>query len=139
MTSVLVVGDDDAQLTMVRWILEDEGYIVSHARRADVALVQLHSCAQALVVLLLTVRPHVNACSILDAALGDPAVRRHELVSVTGICGPLSAPWRAQVAELHVPLLAKPFHIAAFVHTIAAAAARLVPADEYAPIQVRAS
>ncbi len=45
MTSVLVVGDDDAQMTMVRWILEDEGHRVSHARRADMALGHLHLCA----------------------------------------------------------------------------------------------
>jgi CheY-like chemotaxis protein len=124
MATVLVVGHEIDLVTLMRWMLEDEGYVVVHAADGEAALATLRTCPQALIVLLLTIRPHVHTVDILEAAVAEAAVKRHAFVLFTAASQFLPARWRKLVRVLAVPVIAKPSGVKQVLGTIADVAAR---------------
>jgi CheY-like chemotaxis protein len=124
MATVLAVGQELDLVTLMCWMLEDEGYVVIHAVDGEAALTTLRTCPQALIVLLLTIRPHVHTVDILEAAVAEAAVKRHAFVLFTAAAQFLPAQWRKLVRVLAVPVIAKPSGVKQVLGIIADVAAR---------------
>jgi response regulator RpfG family c-di-GMP phosphodiesterase len=125
MANVLLVGHEIVLATLVRWQLEADGHAVIHAHDGDGALGILRTETTAMIVILLTTRPHVNTVGILEAALQEPAVQRHAFILVTGLPKCLPEQWRELIDALGIPLLAKPGGITEVRRIVAETAARL--------------
>jgi response regulator RpfG family c-di-GMP phosphodiesterase len=124
MATVLAVGHETNLITLMRWMLEDEGYVVVHAVNGGDALVTLRTCEEAMIVVLLTTRPHVHTLDILEGALREPAVQRHAFILLTAVSDFLPQQWRKVILALDVPVLAKPFGVKHLMATVAEVAAR---------------
>ena len=124
MATVLAVGHETGLVTMVSWMLEEGGYDVVHAVDGETALATLRTCPQTMIVVLLTTRPHVHTVDILEAAVAEPAVKRHAFVLLTAASEFLPTQWQKLVHVLAVPVLAKPLGVKHLLGTVADAAAR---------------
>jgi CheY-like chemotaxis protein len=83
MVPVLVVDDDDNIRSLLRGLLEDEGYTVFTAEHGGPALDRLRTTVPALLVLLGLMMPHVDGAHVLEAVAADPALAPHRVILVT--------------------------------------------------------
>jgi CheY-like chemotaxis protein len=117
---VLVVDDEPNHRSMVREVLELEGYTVFTAEHGGPALDRLRATASPLLVLLGLMMPHVTGEQVLEAIAAEPALARHRVILVTGNVGWATSGRVAQLREqLHVPLVPKPFTVDELVTVVA--------------------
>lgn len=121
MTQVLLVDDHPAMRRLVRDILEDDGYTVAETRNGDTALSALRGSTDAQVVIF----GMSTGTRLLQAAMEEPAVRRHAFVLFTATPELLTPLWGVLLATLTVPVVPKPFVLDTLLAAVADAAARL--------------
>jgi CheY-like chemotaxis protein len=128
MTTILLVGGERDLVTLMRWLLEGEGYAVVAAADGDVAVAEMRRRPEAAVALLLSARSQANGLAVLEAAQADPAVGRHGVVLMTAIPRHLPVRWRELVEALAVPVLAKPCAADLLLRTLGEVVAGFSPA-----------
>ncbi len=125
-TAVLVVDDDDGIRESLRWLLQDEGYVVYDAPDGKPALERLREHPEGMVVLLDVNMPGMDGLEVLRAVEADaPLATRHAYLVVTARDRTLPLAIAQQLTRLHIPLIAKPFDLEELLAAVTAAAARL--------------
>jgi DNA-binding response OmpR family regulator len=104
-TRILVVDDDQNVRQAIRWILEDEGYVVSEAADGNEALRLVHESRPDLVVLDLTM-PEVNGYAVAAALKTEGGTR----VPILLITADGQAPAKAERINAFA-YLRKPFRV----------------------------
>ncbi len=108
-TPVLLVDDLPGLRKLARWHLEEAGYQVDEVADGATALARLRSSLQALIVVMNTRIPIVNARDILQAVADDDTLQRHGFVLVTALARMLPDDVWKLTRQLDVPVVAKPF------------------------------
>jgi CheY-like chemotaxis protein len=128
MRQVLIVGEVRSLRVLLGHILEDEGYTVIEMADGHAARDVLRRSRDPMVALLNT-SASGDGLGVLRAVTAEPALGRHAYVLVTANAECLSPLWRQLVAELAVPVVAKPFDLEVLLDVVGAAAARLAKAS----------
>lgn len=126
---VLLVDDEKDLQDVLRLVLEEEGYSVTTASSGPGALAILRASVEPYVVLLDHYLPGMNGLAVVRALYADPSTRGHAVIYMsTGSSGEMAAT-QAQLAEMGVQYVSKPFDIEDVLRVVAAAAARLPRLD----------
>jgi CheY-like chemotaxis protein len=121
MTQILLVSEEPAMRALLREILEElGGYPVAEARDVTSALYVLRSSQESMVALF----GSMVSTSLLQAAIDEPALRRHAFVLLTAYPEGVTPSSRALLTALDVPVVAKPFTLDTLLDAVAAAAER---------------
>lgn len=109
----VVYEPDEAIRACLRDILSDLGYGVLTPVR-PVTLLAILACRQQPVWVLLSNAhaDHADVAAILARVVATPLLQRHRYVLLSTLERQLSAPFRAHLAQLGVPVLPKPFDLA---------------------------
>ncbi len=127
MAWVLVADDDSGIRESLRLILEDAGYQVAEAADGMQALDILRASPQQMVVLLDLMMPKVDGAGVLGAVAADPQLaKQHAFVLMTAARKTLGLAFARLLADLRVPLLAKPFDLETVLEVVEQAQDRLV-------------
>jgi CheY-like chemotaxis protein len=131
-TSVLVVDDDETIRDMLRFLLEEEGYIVYEAADGEAALARLRAHPCGMVVLLDLNLPSLDGASVLAAIVAEPPLAaRHAFLLMTADDGMARPAISALLVALGMRVVTKPFGIARILAAVARAARTLAaPAAE---------
>jgi CheY-like chemotaxis protein len=131
---VLVADDDPDVRQMLHWVFHQEGYGVCEAEDGLQAMAQLWASQQPLVVLLDYWMPRMTGGEVVLAVARDPHLAdRHACVLMTSDRESLPPAVRALAARHGIPLVDKPFELAALVAVVAEATQRLQPGRQEAP------
>jgi len=123
---VLVVDDDWAIRETLRYVLEDEGYIVEEAPDGVVALDLLRASLTPAVVLLDLMMPRLDGVGVLNVVARDRQLASvHAYVVITANRYRLDATANGVLADLSIPVVPKPFDMDTLLGTVATAARRL--------------
>lgn len=123
---LLVVDDEHDIRTMLRSVLEFEGYIVSEAADGQEGLAQLRASTRPLIVLLDYKMPRMNGEEMLHAVLADPDLDgRHAFIFVTANLPSFSPDLLQLLSAAEIPIIQKPYSIAKLLQEIERASARL--------------
>jgi two-component system chemotaxis response regulator CheY len=123
---VLVVDDEHDIRDSLRGFLEDEGYIVAEAADGLVALDYLRASGEPHVVLLDYKMPRMNGAELLEAIISDARLSaRDAFVLVTANLMAFPPELNALLAQLGIPILAKPFNLAQLLRTVETAERRI--------------
>ena len=135
MATVLVVDDDASIRHMLRVALEFAGHVVSEACNGLMALDHLHASGEPLVILLDQMMPLVSGEGLLAQLARDrDLTARHACVLMTAQAEFLSPQCRFLLAELAVPVLAKPFELDDLFEIVEESAERLASGER--PVRV---
>lgn len=127
-THVLVIDDDADICATLRLLLEDEGgYCVTDTADTEQALTLLHTSPQRLVVLFDYHMPRQESAALVALAEHEaPLAARHAFVCMTTTDSErLPTTLKALLARYDVPLLTKPFDIAAVLAAVRQAEQRI--------------
>jgi CheY-like chemotaxis protein len=125
-TPVLVVDDDEGVRESLRWILEDEGYIVYEAPNGSPALERLRDNPNGMVVLLDVNMPGVDGMDVMRAVEEqEQLAARHAYIVMTANGRTLPLAFVKQLTRLQTPVLTKPFDLEKLLDTVAAAAEKI--------------
>jgi CheY-like chemotaxis protein len=123
---VLVVDDDRAIRETLRYVLEDEGYIVEEAPDGLAALELLRGANTPHVVLLDLMMPRLDGVGVLNAVAHDQRLNAHNAyVVITANRYRLDSAANHLLADLGVPVVPKPFDMDALLAAVASAARRI--------------
>jgi two-component system response regulator MprA len=123
---VLVVDDDRAIRETLRYVLEDEGYIVEEAMDGLAALDLLRGASAPHVVLLDIMMPRLDGVGVLKVVAHDQRLASlNAYVVITANRYRLDSSATHLLADLGVPVVPKPFDMDALLTTVASAARRL--------------
>lgn len=126
--TILVVENDPGNRDILRRLLELEGYHVIAVDNGQGALDLLASIAAPLIVLVDFLMPAPDGMDVMRAIAGDPVLaQRHAIIMVSAAPQALPPDAQAIFAQLHAPLLRKPFVVHDLLQAIADANARLAP------------
>jgi CheY-like chemotaxis protein len=132
---VLVADDDPDVRATLHWVLQEEGYGVCEAEDGVQALAQLWASQRPLVVLLDYRMPGMNGGEVVRAVAADPhLVERHALVLLTADRDGLPPALRALAARRGIPMVSKPFDVAALLAVVAEATQRLQHRNSRTPV-----
>ena len=124
--AVLLVDDDDDIRSVLRELMEEEGYQVEEARNGDEALRALRKSPRSFVVLLDLRMPVLDGVGVINAVSKDKALRRrHAYILATADNRTLPLSFVQQLTSMEIPVLAKPFDEGRLYSLVASAAARL--------------
>jgi CheY-like chemotaxis protein len=130
MPHVLVVDDEKGVRTIVRRILETDGYTVLEAADGLAALDALQTCHSSMVVVLDYLMPHRNGGEVLCDLAADAHLRDgHVFMMLTAQQGNITDEQRHVMAALDVPVVTKPFSMDGLLATVARAAEKLPKAS----------
>jgi CheY-like chemotaxis protein len=117
--AVLVVDDEPDIRTMLRELLQLEGYIVNDAADGVVALAHLRASARPLIVLLDYKMPRMNGEELLEVVMADSQLAgRHAFIFLTANLPAFSPALLQLLADAAIPVVQKPFHITAVLDEI---------------------
>jgi CheY-like chemotaxis protein len=126
---VLIVEDDEELRGLLRFALEEEGYLVLEASDGVSGLEHLRTSAQPLVVLLDWLLPGLDGIEVLQALQADPSAlpSRHAFLLMTAaLTRHHPFPYLPDLpADVDVRVLAKPFDLERLLPLIAERAARI--------------
>jgi CheY-like chemotaxis protein len=110
---VLIVDDDEATRKVLRFVLEDAGYMVLEAPDGRMALDCLRTHPQRLIVLLDKNMPHVDGVAVLEAVYADPALAKRHCIILVSAYVSRTLPLRLAVLldALSVEKVDKPFDL----------------------------
>lgn len=130
--TILIVDDDRNIRLLLRFALEELGYIVLEAGDGCEGLQVLRaSVGRRLIVLVDYRMPRMDGWELLRVALEDAALAgRHTFALVTAEAQTLPADFRALLAERAIPILAKPFHLDELDAFVACCRARAIAAED---------
>lgn len=132
-TRVLVVDDDPEIRESMRLMLEGEGYSVREAPDGLAALDILNASTLPLVVLLDLRMPRLDGEGLLRAVAHDSYLATsHTYLLLTANFLAVSPALAAILAQLHSPVVPKPFDLDVLLELVHQAACRLVPPDDTA-------
>ena len=125
-THVLVVDNDWDIRSVLRDVLEEEGYAVTLAADGYTALAVMRAVTRPLVVVLDQGLAGMTGTELVEAVVSDgqPAAARAFLL-LTASPDRLLAPFSEHEWPEVVPVIAKPFDLEALLEAVAAAARRL--------------
>jgi CheY-like chemotaxis protein len=110
--NVLIVEDDADIRDALRFALEDAGYVVYEAPSGEPAMRLLHESQRHMVVLVDLNMPGMDGKQVLAAiAQHDTLATRHAYIVMTANEKTLPLTFVNLLANLHVPILAKPFDV----------------------------
>jgi CheY-like chemotaxis protein len=128
-TQVLIVEDDEVLRGVLRFALEEEGYLVLEASDGVSGLEQLRTSAQPLVALLDWLLPGLDGVEVLQALQADPSAlpSRHAFLLMTAAltCHHPVPCLPDLPADMDVRVLVKPFDLERLLPLIAERAARI--------------
>ena len=125
-THLLVVGDDDAILLVLRDLLHAVGYQVTTAPDGLLGLEQMRTSPHRLVVLPDYRLPGLNGQAILQAVAADPPLaQQHTFILLTANAGALPPTFEHLLTHPAVPVVRKPFDLEDLLQVVAVAASRL--------------
>jgi CheY-like chemotaxis protein len=127
---LLIADDDNIFRTLLAAALADEGYPLAEARDGLEALAALEQSPVPMVALCDYRMPGLDGLQVLRAiTFGPPTLRRHQFILMTANIQQLpAAEWRL-LRQRHVPLLSKPFKLAALLEIVAAAVDQIARHD----------
>jgi CheY-like chemotaxis protein len=129
MTRVLIADDDEEIRVTLRFLLEDEGYIVEEAPNGATALDAMRASRVPLVVLLDNLMPVMDGASLLNAVKEDKSLkRRHAFILITASPRRISQRLSNLLSGLAVPVVPKPFELDTVLDAVARAT-RHLPTD----------
>ena len=124
--AILVVDDDDDIRSVLRELMEEEGYQVEEARNGDEALRALKRASRRFGVLLDLRMPVLDGIGVINAVAKDKALRRqHAYLLATADNRTLPLSFVQQLTSLEIPIVAKPFDEPKLYSLVASAVARL--------------
>ena len=119
---VLVVDDDTAIRHTLRAVLEDEGYTVLEAADGAAALDLLRTSPYPLITLLDLRMPHVDGEAVLRAAVSDDRIASHHAFAlITANPDAITPACERYLAQLHAPVILKPFDLDILLDAVARA------------------
>jgi CheY-like chemotaxis protein len=123
---ILIVDDESDIRSMLREVLEDEGYTVSEAVDGEDGLALLRASSHPLIVLLDYRMPRMNGAELLQAVLADPQLAsRHAFIFVTANLLVFSPELLQLLRDAAIPVIEKPFSISVLLGEIERAVGRL--------------
>ena len=123
---ILIVDDEPDIRTMLRDLLQLEGYTVSDAADGVFGLDYLRASSRALIVLLDYKMPRMNGEEVLQAVMADPQLaHRHAFIFVTANLPSFSPALHQLLADAAIAVVQKPFQIAVILDEIERAIIRL--------------
>jgi CheY-like chemotaxis protein len=126
MTQILTVDDSETTRTLIRSMLEPEGYTVIEAADGEEGLQALRASARPGVVLLDYQMPNMDGAEMLQAVIGEGApLTHHEYIVISGHAGTFPLDFIDLLRHLSVRVLPKPFARPALVAAVAQAVERL--------------
>lgn len=122
--SILVVDDDPDIRTLVRLIVEEDGYPVIEAADGRAALDVLRARPMTAFVVILDYRmPRMDGWELLRILTSDAALfQRHAVVLLTANGAHLPADFRRLLAQHAIPIVDKPFQVEALSELVKRAA-----------------
>ena len=131
---ILVVDDEPDIRTMLRALLQYEGYTVSDAVDGVAGLAHLRASARPLIVLLDYKMPHMNGEELLEAVMADPHLAsRHAFIFVTANLPAFSPALQQLLTHAAIPVVQKPFRISEILDEIDRAIVRLQTSSDRDP------
>lgn len=126
MIRILVADDDSPTRDSIRYVLEDAGYQVIEAQDGRSTLEALATSSQPLIALIDLLMPGMQGVDVLRAIRDDALLAsRHRYIGMTAGVGPMTPLADALLAQLHGPLLLKPFDIDTLLNAVSDALATL--------------
>ncbi len=128
---LLVIDDNQATRHSLASLLHVHGYRVSESSDGETALSLLTATPERMVVLVDVWLPNLDAMALLQAVASHPDLaRRHVYIVLTASTAnatgfSLPSHLTALLAQLHIPVLARPFRIDALLRLLRAAQQRL--------------
>jgi CheY-like chemotaxis protein len=123
---VLIVDDDPVIRDALRMWLEDDGYTVWQAADGIDALAILEQTPSAVVMVTDYAMPRLDGRGVLDSVVANPDLAaRTAFIYITSGVRILSAVFAGELLARGVPLLRKPFDLAALTRAVEEAQARL--------------
>ncbi len=130
-TTVLVVDDDEAIRESVRMVLEDAGYQVVEAPDGPIALEMLRAFPLPVVVLTNHMMPRLDGPGLINFVHDDRALSgRNRFIYFTAGNRLLPPAFSHQLADLHIPVLRKPFDVSALLDMVDAASRQLASSSD---------
>ena len=114
---VLCINDSPEILSLLREVLEEEGYRVTTRTHVDEDLAEMRGLAPDLILLDYLWSPHGEGWGLLEALRGDARLGAVPVVLVTGAVTQVQAHEEA-LHRLGVPVLYKPFDLDALVRVV---------------------
>lgn len=126
-TATVCVIEDDADIrTVVRLLLEEEGYQVLEAANGLDGLALLQASPERLVAVVDHRLPAMDGCDLLEIVAQDAALRaRHAFILVTASPRQAEEDCGETLEDLGAPVVAKPFNIDEIVDAVAEAVQRI--------------
>ena len=129
MARVLLVDDDPALRGLLHAVLQDDGHMILEASDGAEALATLGESVAPLIVLLDWQMPKVDGFGVLRAVAADGHLRAlHRFVLVTAADWQHDPEHTMLLEQLQVPVIPKPFDIAAMSEVVEQAATCLAAA-----------
>jgi CheY-like chemotaxis protein len=126
--TILVVENDNGNRDILRRLLELEGYHVIAVDNGQAALDLLAAVATPLIVLVDFLMVPPNGLDVMRAVAADPLLaQRHAMIMLSAAPHALPPDAQAIFAQLHAPLLSKPYIVRELLQAVADASARLAP------------
>lgn len=123
---ILIVDDEPDIRTMLRDLLQLEGYSVSDAADGVFGLDHLRASPRPLIVLLDYKMPRMNGEEVLQAVMADPQLaHRHAFIFVTANLPSFSPALHQLLADASIAVVQKPFQIVVILDEIERAIIRL--------------
>ena len=127
MVQVLIVDDDKPTRDVLRFMLEEEGYIIAEAADGTSALNVLRASVTPLITLLDLDLPHADGVAVLNAVAATPTLTaRHRFILLTAVSRRRVQEADEICARLGVPIQLKPFEMDDLLRAIADAAGTIV-------------
>lgn len=129
MAQVLLVDDDPALRGLLHAVLRGDGHKILEASDGAEALATLGESVAPLIVLLDWQMPRLDGFGVLRAVAADPRLRAlHRFLLVTAADWQDDPEHTALLEQLHVPVIPKPFDLAAMSEVVEQAATGLAAA-----------
>lgn len=129
--SVLIVDDDPDIRCLLADLLRAEADAVYQAPDGKPGLQRLREHPESLIVLLDINMPVMNGIEVLQAVFAEPPLaQRHAFIVMTAQYDSLPPTLTAMLADLQIPILRKPFHLASVLGAVAHARRRMEMATE---------
>ncbi len=123
MAQVLVIDADDALRATLTFLLEDAGHMVTATAIPELALEQLRTAPECMVVLFDAGVPRVSDGRVTAlASVDDPLLRRHTFICMTTSAALMHPDLHQILTILAVPIIEKPFDLDALLMMVDQAA-----------------
>lgn len=124
---VLIVDDEPEMLTVLRSLLEDEGYEVVATNSGAEALELMRAETDPCVVLVDMVMPGMDGAQVLQAVAEDPSLsQRHAFALLTAGLQPAGEEFDSLLAQLDAPVVLKPYDLDLLYETVDLLVTRLM-------------